>query len=821
MKQVQCYQPAMLGGDPHHNQMLQSMRVAGVYYDGSLVADGRLHRFKAQGDHARNSWYVLHGGSPAAGVFGCWKRQIKEAWSEHDGKQVSKSERQAVRQRIQKAEAERIRVEELRHRKAQKVAEWIFSRSTPADPSHRYLTTKRVNPHGEIRQRYGKLVLPLREADGKMHSLQLIGGDGFKTFLRGGRIKGCMYTLADDGTGPIVVCEGYATAASIFEATGMTTIAVMNCGNFLAVAKVLRANHPDREIIIAADNDVFTTTTDGKPYNPGVVKATEAAKVIHAQLAIPHFKTTIQGKTDFNDLSVEEGLNTVKTQIEAVRLQKKITVGPRPVTMNEPDDYDDCRPAFTPPTWIEVMAAVAGSPIATYMQQASAAGEIPPEFLLLDGILLGCVVLTNAKRRIGIEHDFAPRNCNAYAAKLAASGLGKGLSSSVFLASAKELGVQRLRANSEAGLAGFCTDKGAQPGVEFGLFYQPEISKMIDPRDPTAIQLKNAFLAAFDEGILSWTTAPRGRVQQHLVDPFAPSLLIEGQPKVVEAAGGRSTLDSGYLARFLVAWPEVRQRVRKTGAVDINAIVTAYEILRQDTQDLVRPSVIPDSLGDAYLKFMLDEEIAAWQRLSGDYKPRIAAILTGGENITDSAPIRAGVVADWFFGQAIKLQSIIHADPWEALRRRMERLIVEHPGCSTRFLYKALKCSSRQFETDLSPTLIARGVAQRAKVGRSDRWYPLRPQLSPVTEKHPSDTLTAVNQGVIDCHSLRGSGGADNNTNTYPISIRNDSSQVVAAKQPDCLPPPIQELVTVQVNASQPAGLRLKSEPEDIANDTH
>ena len=298
-------------------KLCDAMRHAGLEYAGPIISDGRLHRFKADGDHARNSWYVLYKGPPAAGAFGCWKRQVKENWCDRDGIRLSKSEHEALKQNFRKAEADRARAEKLRQRKARKIADWILSRSTPSDPAHPYMTTKRVQPHGDMRQWCGKLVIPLRDTDGTIHSLQLIGVDGTKRFLTGGRIGGCFFTLADPGTGPLVIAEGYATAASIFQTVGMATIAAMNCGNLIAVAKAFRAKSPKRQIIIAADNDAFTTGNDGKPYNPGVVKATEAAKATCARLAVPIFKDTAAMSTDFNDLANQEGPDKVKTQIEA------------------------------------------------------------------------------------------------------------------------------------------------------------------------------------------------------------------------------------------------------------------------------------------------------------------------------------------------------------------------------------------------------------------------------------------------------------------------------------------------------------------------
>jgi len=292
-------------------QFRVAMRDAGLDYGGPIVADRRLHRFRAAGDHARNSWYFLYDGTPATGVFGCWKRGTKETWHDREAKKLTTSEQHASRQRIAEAEAERKRVEKLRQRKAQKTAAWILSRSAPADGSHAYLANKGVQPHGELRQWRGKLVIPLRDAGDELHSLQFIGADGSKLFLAGGRVAGCFFALPDNGTAALVICEGYATGASIVEATGLPTVAAMNCGNLLAVATALRAKWPQRDIIIAADNDQLTKG------NLGVTKATEAAKAIYARLAVPYFKDTSTKPTDFNDLAKLEGSHAVKDQIEA------------------------------------------------------------------------------------------------------------------------------------------------------------------------------------------------------------------------------------------------------------------------------------------------------------------------------------------------------------------------------------------------------------------------------------------------------------------------------------------------------------------------
>jgi putative DNA primase/helicase len=153
------------------------------------------------------------------------------------------------------------------------------------------------------------LVLPLRDINGQLQSLQFISGDGAKKFLRGGRIAACFFTLADKADGPLVICEGYATGASIHQATDHILICAMNSGNLLEVANAARERWPQREIIIAADNDQFT---DG---NPGLTKATAAARAIRAKLAVPQFNDVGSKPTDFNDLAIAEGLDAVREQI--------------------------------------------------------------------------------------------------------------------------------------------------------------------------------------------------------------------------------------------------------------------------------------------------------------------------------------------------------------------------------------------------------------------------------------------------------------------------------------------------------------------------
>jgi phage/plasmid primase-like uncharacterized protein len=281
-----------------------AMRERGIAYDGFIAPDGKLHRFKAEGDSDASSWYVLHDdGKFMAGAFGCWRRSLNEKWNSANGDQLTADEKRLMSQRWREADNARKTDEEKRQTEAKIRASTMLS-AAAAVVAHPYLERKRVGVHGEIRcNDQGCLLLALRDAQAVLHSLQFIAPDKRfhdgrdKDFLPGGKVQGCFYEISDNPAGPLIICEGYATGASIHEATGWATVCAMSCGNLGPVATALRKKFPGRTLVIASDNDRFTDK------NPGVLKATEAAKAAGAHLAVPDFADEDTLSTDFNDLA--------------------------------------------------------------------------------------------------------------------------------------------------------------------------------------------------------------------------------------------------------------------------------------------------------------------------------------------------------------------------------------------------------------------------------------------------------------------------------------------------------------------------------------
>jgi putative DNA primase/helicase len=177
-----------------------------------------------------------------------------------------------------------------------------------AEGPHLYLTRKGIRSHGTRVSKSGHLLIPLCQPGGVMSSLQRIDDNGGKQFLPGSQVKGASFRMMAGG-GPLLLCEGFSTGATLREATGYPTICAMSCTNLMDVAKQLRKAFPVTRIVICADND---HRTEG---NPGLTVARAvAAFVPNSVLCCPD---GING-TDANDLQAEEGLEAVAGMVSAV-----------------------------------------------------------------------------------------------------------------------------------------------------------------------------------------------------------------------------------------------------------------------------------------------------------------------------------------------------------------------------------------------------------------------------------------------------------------------------------------------------------------------
>ena len=305
----------------------EKLNAAGLLME-YIGADGKLHRCgTTDKQRGKAGAYVIHLDPPACAWWMNWRTGEEGTLQEKPNKDLTRAEREALRERIAAAHKAAAKEQARRHAAAAKMARIIWEKAAPATKDHPYLQRKQVQALGGIRQRkwrgMAELLLPVWDASGSLMSLQRIlpekpteGTD--KIFLPGGKTAGGYFPIpAKDGTkdGPLLIAEGYATAASLHMATGLAVLVAFNAGNLEAVARMARDKYPDREIVLAADNDLHT---DGKP-NIGVQAAVTAAQTIGGKLAV--CPALDGGKADFNDLHTARSLEAVRMVVEKARKQ--------------------------------------------------------------------------------------------------------------------------------------------------------------------------------------------------------------------------------------------------------------------------------------------------------------------------------------------------------------------------------------------------------------------------------------------------------------------------------------------------------------------
>lgn len=265
------------------NQFAAVIAARGLLPD-HIEADGELHRCRIEGGKSGrlDGAYVFHlDGLPAGGCIN-WRDGLGwQTWAAKPDREPSREERAAWQARAETMRRQRHQEDTRRHAEAAKRAAQLLGKCKPATNDHPYLRRKGVKAYGLFQLRE-QLVVPVRNTAGVLWSLQFIAPEGDKRFLTGGRKRGGYFAI---GRPDRVLClaEGYATAASVFEATGYATAVAFDAGNLEAVAKALRTKFPRITLVICADNDSKT------PGNPGVSCAMAAARAVGGRVAVPSF----------------------------------------------------------------------------------------------------------------------------------------------------------------------------------------------------------------------------------------------------------------------------------------------------------------------------------------------------------------------------------------------------------------------------------------------------------------------------------------------------------------------------------------------------
>lgn len=317
----------------------------------SPIPDGKIHRIRVEGDgHGEKSgWYVVFTDGLPAGSFGDWRSGIKQKWCAKDHSQLTPEERGAFARQMEEARTQRKIEEDAKNQEARQAVDFILRDAFPAPAEHPYIQAKKIQSHGLKVDSENRLIVPLCDAHGILWTLERIGPDGTKRFLHGGRKRGCFFPLGSaaevERHGTIIFVEGFATGASIREATGLPVVAAMDAENLRPVAESLRTKYPKTKFVFASDHDESGRGQDA---------AEEAAQAVNGIVVV-----CPEVGEDFNDLALAQGEEAVKAVLAPALAPPPVDLHdtnghhPAPPDGEKPEDGGDPPEEPTPPSFSE------------------------------------------------------------------------------------------------------------------------------------------------------------------------------------------------------------------------------------------------------------------------------------------------------------------------------------------------------------------------------------------------------------------------------------------------------------------------------------
>lgn len=293
--------------------------------------NGKIQRFSdPPGKRNDNGWLVAHPDKPMNATFGTWRDQDRKGkWTFHGNGEDDKLDLTEFREHWKEKEAERQVAREKEWAKGAAACQkkWEAETTHPTSLDHPYLVKKGTTDCSDIRQAKDILLVPMKDASGTIVSIQHIDKEGGKRFAKGTQVKGARTTIGGRAfrkSNLMYVTEGWATGATIHAVTGEAVVVAFSAGNLPEVTEGLRKKHPKATIIVASDNDRWSSS--GDTLNPGVTYAQRAAEAATALLAVPDFKSLETKPTDFNDLFLLEGAESVIHWLDPANAAEAVTV---------------------------------------------------------------------------------------------------------------------------------------------------------------------------------------------------------------------------------------------------------------------------------------------------------------------------------------------------------------------------------------------------------------------------------------------------------------------------------------------------------------
>ncbi|MGG9067585.1 LPD7 domain-containing protein [Enterobacter hormaechei] len=347
-------------------EFAQKLEDAGLVINGLPVMDGSLQRVPTRQDKKGSKSGAYKGfmdGRPAG-----WYRDYRSAddkptqWVFSGGQEMDPLARLHLRAQAQQTREDNARALAQQYDRQASYATRYVSRLEQATTSA-YLTRKGVDAAPGVRiNDKQELVIPFSNAQGQIRSYQRIPLTGGKDarILKDSEKTGNWFALGTPQNGQaLLFAEGYATAASLHESTGLPVLMTIDAGNMIAAGQNARAVWPDSPFIFCADNDHHLRNPQtGEPENKGILSAEKAAELTGGTVITPDFTDEEKAATltDFNDLDASRGRDAFREHISAslrsagIDIQPDATPGgpqlfsPKDINMENPESPESGQP---------------------------------------------------------------------------------------------------------------------------------------------------------------------------------------------------------------------------------------------------------------------------------------------------------------------------------------------------------------------------------------------------------------------------------------------------------------------------------------------
>lgn len=232
----------------------------------------------------------------------------------------------AKREAVRKMAEQQAIIERMNEaQEAKEKAQALYAKGHQVNPTHPYLVKKGITDPDSLKsiKQLGKNLLIPAYQNKELVAVQRINPDGGKYFGKGEQLSGSSLFIgrwSEVKEKGLLMAEGFATVASLREATGKPVLITFNAHNMVAMAE--RLKDQAIRITLCADNDSHSKST-------GLIYAQKAAEILgnKAKVIMPEFTEDDvahyqakhgQGKypTDFNDLHELRGLEAVKRYLE-------------------------------------------------------------------------------------------------------------------------------------------------------------------------------------------------------------------------------------------------------------------------------------------------------------------------------------------------------------------------------------------------------------------------------------------------------------------------------------------------------------------------